>query len=200
MTPSRLRGLLLGATAAIAALVFLAWSQPWYTLTLVDGAQSDEPVLTVGGDVAAAGLAPLALTTLAVVAALAIAGPVFRRILGVLEALVGVAVIGLALVTIGDPVDASAPAVTDVTGITGSESVHALVSATEGTLWPWTAVVFGVLLTVVGVIVVVTAGRWPATGRKYTRTRLESADGTTTDAVAEWDALSDGDDPTAPAR
>jgi uncharacterized membrane protein (TIGR02234 family) len=200
MTASRIRGLLLGATALAGALVFLAWSQPWYALTLVAAAGADDPVLTVGGDIAAAGLAALALTTLAVVAALAIAGPVFRRILGVLEALVGVAIIGLALVTIGDPVAASAPAITDATGISGSESVAALVSSVEGTLWPWMAVVFGALIIVIGVVVVLTAGRWPVTGRKYTRTRLEPADGTTADAVAEWDALSDGDDPTAPAR
>lgn len=200
MSGSRLRAVLLGSTAVLAALVLLAWSQPWFTLTLVAGS-GDGQALEVRGDVAASGLAPLALTTLALVAALALAGPVFRVVLGILEALVGACIVAVALVSLSDPVAASASAVTDLTGVSGRESVAALVAETAVTFWPAVAVVLGAAVVLAGSFVAVTASRWPVSGRKYTRTRVEPADaGVAGDAVAEWDALSDGDDPTAPSR
>lgn len=200
MTGSRIRGMLLGATAALAALLLLAWSQSWYELQLVENSGADVSVLMVGGDVAASGLVPLALTTLALVAALAIAGPVFRRILGVLQALVGASIVAVVLVTTADPIASSATAITDATGISGRDSVAELVASVAGSAWPVVAVVLGVLVIATGLLVVLTAGRWPVSGRKYTRTRLVAADDSSQDAVAEWDALSDGDDPTAADR
>ena len=199
MSGSRLRMVLLGATAVLAGLILLAWSQPWFTLTLAPGNGEDE-TLVVGGDVAAGGLAPLALTALALIAALAIAGPVFRIVLGVLEALVGACVVAVTLVSLTDPVAASASAVTASTGITGRESVAALVESVAVSAWPIVALVLGAALTLVGAFVAVTAPRWPASGRKYSRTRTAPVDGSDTDPIAEWDALSDGDDPTAPSR
>lgn len=202
MTPNRLRNALLGATALLAALVFLAWSQRWFTLALV--ATSGDPApLDVGGDVAASALAPLALTVLAIVAALALAGPVLRTVFGALEVLVGACIVAVTAVTLGDPVQASASAITDVTGVAGADSVAGLVAEVAASPWPTVAIVLGVLIALVGVLVAVTARRWPVSGRKYTRTRTETADGAdraASDAVAEWDALSDGDDPTAASR
>ena len=199
MSGSRLRMVLLGATAVLAGLILLAWSQPWFTLTLAPGNGEDE-TLVVGGDVAAGGLAPLALTALALIAALAIAGPVFRIVLGVLEALVGACVVAVALVSLADPVAASAAAVTASTGITGHDSVAALVESVAVSAWPVVALVLGAALTLVGAFVAVTAPRWPVSGRKYSRTRTAPVDGSDPDPIAEWDALSDGDDPTAPSR
>ena len=199
MSGSRLRMVLLGATAVLAGLILLAWSQPWLTLTLAPGNGEDE-TLVVGGDVAAGGLAPLALTALALIAALAIAGPVFRIVLGVLEALVGACVVAVALVSLADPVAASASAVTASTGITGHDSVAALVESVAVSAWPVVALVLGAALTLVGAFVAVTAPRWPVSGRKYSRTRTAPVDGSDPDPIAEWDALSDGDDPTAPSR
>ncbi|HLU63280.1 MAG TPA: Trp biosynthesis-associated membrane protein [Protaetiibacter sp.] len=204
MTPARLRGGLLAATALAAALVFLAWSQPWFDLALVV-AGGDPTPLEVRGDVAASALAPLALAILAVVAALALAGRGFRMVFGVLEALLGVCVILVTVVSLGDPARASAHAVTELTGVTGSESIAALVEGAAVTAWPTLAIVAGALVIVVGVLVTITAPRWPVSGRRFTRTRatriegdVETAPGS--DAIAEWDALSEGDDPTAGAR
>lgn len=199
MTASRLRAVLLGATALLAGLVLLAWSQPWFTLSLTSGGDGD--TLVVHGDTAASGLVPLALTTLALVAALAIAGPVFRVILGILEALVGACIVAVAIVSLSDPVAASASAVTESTGISGDDSVAALVESVAVTFWPAVAIVFGAAIVLVGAFVAVTAPRWPVSGRKYNRTRAVQADADApADTIAEWDALSDGDDPTAPSR
>ncbi|AYF99087.1 Trp biosynthesis-associated membrane protein [Protaetiibacter intestinalis] len=196
MSGSRLRGMLLAASAVLAGLVLLAWSQPWFTFTFT-AASGDPAPLQVGGDVAASGLAPLALTVLAVVAALALAGPVFRAVFGVLEALVGAAIVAVCAVTLGDPVASSASAITEVTGESGHEAVAALVASTSTTAWPTVAIVLGVLVALVGALVVVTGRRWPVAGRRYSRTRTEAV---ASDPIAEWDALSDGDDPTAPSR
>jgi len=196
MTPARLRGLLLAATAVVAGLVFLAWSQLWFTLSLA--ASTGEPeALEVRGDVAASALAPLALAVLAIVAALALAGPVFRLVFGVLEALLGVCVILVTAVSLGEPVAASAHAITDATGIAGVDSIAALVESVDVSVWPAVAIVAGALVIVVGALVALTARRWPVSGRRYARTRLTAA---SDDPVAEWDALSEGDDPTSAAR
>lgn len=203
MTPPRLRGVLLTATALLAALVFLAWSQTWFTLTLT--ASSGDPLpLEVGGDVAASGLAPLALAVLAIVAALALAGRVFRMVFGVLEALLGVCVVVVALVSLGDPAGASAHAVTEVTGVSGADSVAALVATVVVSGWPALAIGAGAAIVIAGLLVAATASRWPVSGRRYTRTQATrdgvAEAGAASDPIAEWDALSEGDDPTAPAR
>ncbi|MCS0498216.1 Trp biosynthesis-associated membrane protein [Protaetiibacter mangrovi] len=199
MTVSRQRALLLGSTALLAALTLLAWSQPWFTLELA--ATAGDPVpLVVRGDVAAAALVPLALTLLAVVAAVALAGPVFRVVFGVLEALLGACIVAVSVVALGGPVAASASAVTEVTGISGADSVNALVTAVSVSAWPAVAIALGGLVVVVGVLLAVVAPRWPVSGRRYSRTRAVAVDEPTTDPIAEWDALSGGDDPTAPSR
>ncbi|QEO10105.1 Trp biosynthesis-associated membrane protein [Protaetiibacter larvae] len=199
MTGARLRGLLLGITAVLAGLVLLAWSQPWFTLTLTPGSGEGAP-LVVRGDVAAGALAPLALTTLALVAALAISGRVFRVILGVLEAFVGVSVVIVAAVALGDPAGASASAVTSATAVTGHDSVRALIESVDSSAWPVVAVVLGAILAVTGALCAVTGPRWPVSGRRYSRTRTAPVEGAEPDPIAEWDALSEGDDPTGTAR
>lgn len=203
MSSARRRGTLLAATVLLAALVFLAWSQPWFTLEL--SATSGDPApLEIRGDVAAAALAPLALTVLAIVAALALAGPALRTVFGVLEALIGACVVAVAVVALTAPVAASATAITEVTGVGGADSVAELVTRVTVSAWPLVAIVLGVLIALVGLLVAFTARSWPVSGRRYSRTRIEAADGPSaepaSDPVAEWDALSDGDDPTTPSR
>ena len=52
-------------------------------------------------------------------------------------------------------------------------------------------------MVLTGLAVAVTSRAWPASGAKYSRTRAETADGT---AIDDWDALSEGDDPTEKPR
>lgn len=191
MTPSRLRAVALLALLVLAVLLGLAWSQSWFTLQVADAP------LEVPGSVAGGAVLPLALTTGALVAALAIAGPGFRVVLGVLGALLGVAIAAVSIFALADPAGASTQAITDATGISGRGPVHDLVTASAPTAWPAVAVVLGVLVVAAGVFVVATAGRWPRSGDRYSRTRAAAADADTPDSVTDWDALSDGDDPTA---
>ncbi len=191
MTPSRLRTVALLGFIVLAVLLGLAWSQPWFTLQVADAP------LEVPGSVAGGAVLPLALTTGALVAALAIAGPGFRVVLGALGALLGVTIAAVSIFALADPAGASAQAITDATGISGRGPVHDLVTASTPTAWPVAALVLGVLVIAAGVFVVATGRRWPRSGDRYDRTRTAGADADAPDAVTDWDALSDGDDPTA---
>jgi hypothetical protein len=65
------------------------------------------------------------------------------------------------------------------------------------TPWPAVGIIAGALMIATGLFIAVTARRWPVSGSRYARTRLETPEG---DAVHDWDALSDGDDPTTDPR
>ena len=190
MTGGRLKLISLVGIALLAGLVFADWSQTWFTLTV-----QGKP-FPVSGQVAGAALSALALASLALIAALAIAGRFFRVVLGILLALLGVCVIAVSAFAIGNPVVAATAAITKATGVAGTESVAKLVTATSITAWPVVAIVLGVLLTLLGLAIAPTARSWPDSGRKYSRSRLAVPDSETPDAVQEWDALSEGDDPT----
>ena len=190
MTGGRLKLASLVGIALLAALIFADWSQTWFTLTV-----QGKP-FPVSGQVAGGALSALALASLALIAALAIAGRFFRPVLGVLLALLGVCVIAVSAFAIGNPVVAATSAITKATGVAGTQSVERLVSATSITAWPVVAIVLGALMTLLGLAIAPTARSWPDSGRKYSRSRMEAADADAQDPVQEWDALSEGDDPT----
>jgi len=106
------------------------------------------------------GLGALVLATAAGGFAMLLAGPVFRVVLAVLLALLGLCVLLVA------------------------------VAALDGGQLAILGVVAGGLQIVVGVGMALTAARWPASGSRYSRTRVAG------DPASDWDALSAGDDPT----
>ena len=191
----RTKYILILASLLLSGLTLIAWTQTWLDVDLSAGAPTAS--VTVDGAVAAPALAALALAGLALAAALAIAGLLFRILLGVLNVLLGGCIALSAVLVLTAPVAASEAAVTNVTGVAGSNSIADLVSATSLTVWPVVALAAGVLLALVGVAVVVTAKRWPSSSRKYSAVRLEPVDGDAMpDAVDSWDDLTRGDDPT----
>lgn len=176
--------------AATAGGLLLAWSQTWFTLRL------DSQTIAVPGRVAGGALVPLALVSLALILALALAGTGFRIALGVLEVLVGAGAITASGFALANPAVVATGSITTATGITGSKAVDLVVSTTS-TGWPAVGIAAGVLGVVTGLYVAVTARAWPQGGRRFSRTRAEPADGVAgDDPVREWDALSEGDDPT----
>ena len=194
-TGRRVKYTLILASLLLAAVVLLAWTQSWLTVELTAGAPTTS--VSVDGNIAAPALAALALAGLALTAALSIAGLLFRIILGVLDAVLGACIAFSAILVLTGPVAASEPAVTAATGIAGSTSIAAIVSATSLTFWPFLTAAAGILLVVVGAGITLTARRWPSSSRKYSAVRLEPADsGAMPDAVDSWDDLTRGDDPT----
>ena len=187
------------AGAGLYALTLVAWTQPWFLIQLQSGAE-----LSVAGDVAAPALSALALAGLALIAALSIAGPFFRVVLGALGVAIGALIVVSAVLAIIDPISASVAVITDATGVSGDDSLRALVASAPESAWPWLTVVIGSLSIFVAVAVLVNGRSWPGSARKYQAVRLEPADGehvagqaSEHSAVDDWDALSDGSDPTS---
>lgn len=200
----RLKSMTLLAGVVVSGLTLIAWTQPWFTVTVGD-AEASSTALVAAGDVAAAGLSALGLAGLALVGAISIAGPVFRLVLGVLEMLIGVAVLVSTGAALRDPIAASAQVVTDATGRDGPDSVAEIVVGTAATPWPWIALALGVLTVAIGLSIVIVGRRWPGSTRKYQAVRFEADDtdagerampAGAADPAADWDALSEGDDPT----
>jgi len=211
VSPRRLKSTILLAGVVANALILLAWTQTWVIVTLTADEVGGSRVI-VGGDIAAGGLSALALAGLALAGALSIAGPVFRVVLGALQALIGATVALTSVLAIGDPASAASRAITDSTGISGASSVQNLVESAAVTAWPWFAAVVGVISVAIGLAIMATVRRWPAATRKYQAARSTSADGSPDgadtgagagaavrepDAIGDWDALSDGADPTS---
>ncbi|WP_232528787.1 Trp biosynthesis-associated membrane protein [Mycetocola zhujimingii] len=179
---------------ALAGLTLIAWTQQWLTVALAAPARDE---LAVDGAVAAPALAALALASLALGAALAIAGIGFRYLLGILEVVLGASVALSAVLVFTDPVGAAGAAVTDATGIAGTESIAALVDSAAVTPWPAITLVLGIATAITGIGIVVTARSWPRSSKKYSAVRLEPvATAEMPDAVDSWDDLTRGDDPT----
>ncbi|SFR76950.1 trp region conserved hypothetical membrane protein [Agromyces sp. CF514] len=222
MSGGRLKSLSLLVALVGAGLALLSWSQTWFELRILDAAtEGGGDPIAVGGGVASPALAALGLAGLALVAALAIAGPFIRVVLAVIQVLLGGAIVLASAIALGDPVKAVAPAVTDATGVAGAGPTAALVASVDATAWPWVAVAGGVLVVLAGIAALVTGSRWPGSSRRYSTTRLVEADAAAhadgdaprqsgeaalprTDArrrasdraVDAWDELSRGDDPT----
>ncbi|MCU1559850.1 Trp biosynthesis-associated membrane protein [Mycetocola sp.] len=191
----RSKYVLILASLILSGLALIAWTQTWLMVELAPGSPTSR--VAVDGAVAAPALAALALAGLALAAALAIAGHLFRIVLGVLNVVLGGCIALSAVLVLGGPVAASEAAVTNVTGIAGSKSIADLVSGTSLTPWPPIALATGILLAIVGLGIIMTAKRWPSSSRKYSAVRLEPVDGDAMpDSVDSWDDLTRGDDPT----
>ncbi len=210
MTGQRIKSRVLLLVAACAILVMVAWSQPWSSLSLNAGVAGDTPV-SVTGQTMAPGLSALGLTSLALLAALALAGPVFRRVLGVIETALGVIISVTAISVLNDSLSSAAPALISITGVQDVPSLRALVTGEALTAWPFVSVAVGILTAFSGVLIVVTAGSWPLSGRRYAAVRrdvslahsplvatpAESDVDSSHARIDAWDDLSRGGDPTS---
>ncbi|MBF4634126.1 Trp biosynthesis-associated membrane protein [Agreia pratensis] len=185
---ARLKGLMILGVLAVSGLVFLAWSQSWGSLSVTSDGGSSR-ILDVPGATAAPALAALGLAGLASAAALAIAGPVIRIVLGILQVLLGASIVLSGTGPLIDPVSAGSPVVTAATGVAGTESIRTIARSEAVTAWPVVAILLGALLALLGVAVAVTTTRWPVSGRRYQAVRFASEDG----RVLEADELLDLD-------
>jgi hypothetical protein len=190
VTARRLRTGSVLAIAALHGLALLAWTQPWVDVHLAEGQQ-----LQAGGDVAAPALPALALAGLALAGALTIAGPFFRIVLGALQTVIGTTVAVTSAFAVTDPVAAAAAVIGEATGLSGDDSLRELVASTTISPWPWVAIAAGVVSVLLGIVVLLSWRRWPTASRKYRAVAFESADDASS-RPDDWDALSDGRDPT----
>jgi len=190
---------------ALAAVVALAAAtQSWLEIRLVEGAAAVSH-LSVTGQKLNPSLSPIALAVLAAALVLTIAGPVFRRVLGGLLVLLGLGVAALGVLALTDPHVEPNAAVAEVTGIAGAAQ-YGLIRSTDITAWPMIVAIAGTIVAIAGVAVLLLSGSWRTGGRKYEAQGAREVGGAAVavddgpDRIAEWDALSDGDDPSDEPR
>lgn len=191
----RAKPIMLLAVAATGALALLGGSQTWVSF-MIDSTHSVETV--VGNDVNQA-VTPVAIALIAAALALTIAGAVFRRVLGVLVALLGIGIVALTVPALTAPLDAIGARVTDLTGITGAATIDAVVWHDVG-VWVWVTIAAGALALFAGVAVLGFGGTWASGGRKYESASRQGPQSGAPDRISDWDALSGGDDPSDEIR
>ncbi len=179
----------LTALAVLSGFMLIAWPQPWFVAEL-PGTR-----VVVTGELAAPAMAAFATAGLALTAALSLAGPFFRIVLGVLEMALAGCVLLSAMLALASPEDAASAAVTETTGVAGEQSVAALVQSVQATAWPWLAAASAILAILAGLTIAITGRKWPGQGARYQPVRFAAA--SADDTAAAWSALSDGDDPTS---
>lgn len=203
MSPARERLLLIATTAGCGVLALGTATQTWAVVAV----RALAAPLPVGGQAAAPAIAPVAVTVLAAAGALSIAGPVARRVLGVVLLLLGAGIAALGIPVVVDPLAAVRGAVTAATGQGGERAVADAVDHVGASAWPAVAVVAGVAVAVTGALVLWRAGHWPAGGRRYraqpaaavppgSDSGPASSGPDSLDPIDEWDALTRGADPT----
>jgi hypothetical protein len=188
MTPRRLRLVLLAAGLLGAALVLGAWTQPWAQIALTDGR-----ALPITGQDAAPAVSGIALAAVALVAALMIARPRLRIVLGIVQLALGAIIVALVapqLLSSDAALRTSWPVISEATGIAGG-AADSLIQTFAATGWPVAALAGGAVIGLAGLAVILSARRWPAPTAKY-----ETAAASTESTAGAWDALSEGDDPT----
>jgi Tryptophan-associated transmembrane protein (Trp_oprn_chp) len=186
----RLRLYTIVAVGAVAGLTLITTTQTWWTVDLATKS------IPLAGTVAAPALTALSLCGLVLAAALALAGPVFRLVLGLLQLLLAFTIVFTTVFSLARPDQPSESAVQTATGVAGTTSIDALIRSVALTPWGFVAVVLGVLAFLVGLWLLFTFRFWPVASRKYQAVRFAPEDGPR-DAVVDWDALSEGSDPTA---
>ncbi len=181
------RGPVLFLTAALALIALGASTQEWIRVTLVGGG-----VHSVTGSEAAAGIAPMCLALVALVAALSLAKRRGIAVLGVLQALLGVGLVGIMVVVLADPISASGAVVGSATGVAGRSALGALVVSSSVMGWPYVSIVAASLAAILGCLVVIKSAVWTNRPERHGVNR----DVDPTDSIATWDRLSRGADPT----
>lgn len=187
--------------ALTGGVALIAGSQTWVSFML-DSNHSAE--VSTGHEINPA-LSPVSIALVAAALALTIAGPVFRRVLGVLVALLGAGLTALTWTVLASPLRAVAGKITELTGLTGGGGkvgeggvsiTWSQITWSQVSPWVYTSLVAGLIAVVLGAIVVIFGGKWGIAGRKYDserkpRTSAESKP----DRISDWDSLSEGDDP-----
>ena len=186
MSARRIKMVVIVCGLAFSAAVLIAWTQEWFRVTLTESA---EHTIAVGGDSAAPAVLALSLSGVALVAALSLAGPFFRRVLGVLETLIGVSIV----------LAAGPGARRPDRGIRGTHHgvdrrVGRRVDSGPGhrrgtTPWPWVALVFGVLLALPRRRLAGPRAALAGLLHAGSKSAPDEPDGAAPTAASDWDSL-----------
>lgn len=175
--------LLVGALAVI--LLIAANTRTWVSGSVTDAVLQHARTTASGGKAAPALLASTLVGAAAVLATLT-TGRVARWIAAVITFLAGVVCVVATVLAVRNPARTLGDVATTMTGHTGDRTVAASL-----TIWPWVALLGGVLLVLTGVLAIVGARTWSGLSSRY------DAPGTApARSRSDWDMLSEGEDPT----
>ncbi|MEN3537751.1 Trp biosynthesis-associated membrane protein [Microbispora sp. ZYX-F-249] len=187
----------LAACAVGGGLALLAAGRVWVTLGTAGGPAGAGGGSLTGNDLVA-WLTPAALAALAAVLAVLATRGVARRVTSVVVALLGAAVAAGAWDGTRGGTIAAAAAGHVTTAVTSAGHISV---ESRAWVWPVLAAAGGIVLAGAGAAAVVLSARWPGMSSRYERASGRAQTGGTArvkDADrAMWDAIDEGDDPTA---
>lgn len=179
------------------AAMLISITREWAGIELDPAAASQQGV-SVSGSEGNEALMPVTIAVFAMGVVLSIAGRVLRVVLGVLSIIFGVWVVWSAgtIALSGDAglIGFAGSAIADATGLVTDAPVD-FVTEVRGSVWPWVTVAGGVMLALAGLLVTLFAWKWKAGGKRYQTHVKSEHTGSADDRIADWDALSDGEDP-----
>ncbi len=175
-----------------SALVLLAAGRVWLDLVVPQAAPLPPRSVTRTGSQLVSALSPLGLLGLAGVAALAATRSRGRLLVGLLLLAGGAGAVATTVATLARGVAAALRADPQARGLTPTPGLGF-------TGWPWLAVAGGVLLAVGGLVVAVRGRGWAALSARYDAPQARQPRAVEP-AVAAWDALDRGEDPTGGPR
>lgn len=186
------------AVLAGGALLLVSTLLPWATGSARSILGVATPVQVNGADGAAV-VPSAALVILAAGLAIGLAGPVARIVAAVAVALCGALAAGSVVAFLTNPEAALRGPAAAVSG------VSELVGPAQTTPWSIVAIVIAAALAVLGAVLPFRMGQWSRVGQRYERAEAGSAGAAGTASsppaggrgqhIADWDALSRGDDP-----
>lgn len=175
----------LGCWVLASVLALIAAGRVWGQVSVRSAAGSRVQAHVTGHDVAGS-LAPCAAALLALALFVLAARGWVRRLTGVLGALLGVAIVVAALAGRSDVGKALAGK---------AFGVQASALHPPMTIWPWVAVIGGLVAAGCGLLTAVIGPRWVGLGRRYDAPGAQQAG--SDDDASRWAALDRGEDPTA---
>jgi hypothetical protein len=185
------RGQAVLAVLALALAAGASTAGSWVRAVGTSALSGSVP-LAVSGASAAPVVPATALVIAAAGAAIALAGRAGRWVVVAVVGLGGLGVAAAAVAVLADPVSRAEAAARAQTGV---GDVSGPVTTTAG---PWVALVVGLVGIAVAVLLARSSSRWSAPSRRHeVAAAATPAAGLAPDERADWDALTDGTDPSA---
>lgn len=181
------------ALLLVTLAIFGSATITWVTYSLEPGSAAFTE-LRVSGTAGLTPLMPILVALLAITITLTIVRPIPRLILGVLIAVltvwVAVKSIGLLLSGSAGAIAFGSQQLAEATGFAATEHAR-IVNGVTVSLWPLVTFILAVIIGLLGLAIVLFGRGWATGGRKY-QVKLKRQQN---DRISDWDALSDGQDP-----
>jgi len=200
------RNTIFGLVAAMI-VAMLSASQVWIVVSLKPQIAIVDQV-HVSGSQAAPIVFAVSVAALAMTLVIAISSQVLRLVLLSVSALLGAGIVLFTVRAITDVVASSQSELSAVLGLAGKETLLSQIDEISVSAFPWVTMLGGIVFSIVALLALSPSKTWKGSGRRYSRSESEpmaaslgssesSGEVTSDDRISEWDALTDGDDPSS---